>query len=704
MSVLKIKNNQGQWKHIPTIKGENGERGPSGPRGYSAYEIAVQHGFKGTEQDWLYNIGMSNNNAGGLTQSVKTALLNAFAHLVYIDENSSIYYNDLVKAFEGGSVTISSIMLNQYSLLLNPGETFQLVATTDPNNLPVTWSSLSPHIASVDSNGLVTGINNGEALIIASCGGLTVSCNITVSGINIVSITASYIQPGVIYENEPLMNLKQNLLVTAIWSDDTATIISNENYNLSGTLTQGISIVTVHYGNKATTFSVNVTRKYIYNWDFTKSLVDTVNGNTAVLLNDLERSNEGLVYNNASQSVQLPNVYARGRIIEIDVTDFDIQDQEDHNVRFVMINSTDGLLIRRWKETEGWSGYYNYEWSDSIYGDLVDTERQIFANSTIKIEISNEGISSLYVNGTFIGSLSLNFPDEIGNIWLGSTMIESVGGNLYNVKITGVRVFGDSYPVAIKAYYTPVGNVNIHSQLDNLKNDLIVTATMSDGTIKTINNYQLSGSLAIGENNITVNFDNLSDTFRVIGVDGPLYEWDFTKSSTDLVGGNRVEYLNGLTRTSQGLNYTADAQAVRLPNAYERGRAIEIDVSDFDIQVTENSNTRFVMTSASSNGMLIYRWQETIGWSAYRNKWSSHIYGNLTERNAFANSTIRMEISNDGFVTLYKDGIQIGTTDVEFPDDIRDIWIGNQLAATNSNAGIYNAKITGVRIYDKEVS
>lgn len=32
-----------------------------GPRGYSAYETAVQHGFIGTEEDWLSGLGTSNH-------------------------------------------------------------------------------------------------------------------------------------------------------------------------------------------------------------------------------------------------------------------------------------------------------------------------------------------------------------------------------------------------------------------------------------------------------------------------------------------------------------------------------------------------------------------------------------------------------------------------------------------------------------------
>ena len=39
-------------------KGDTGSQGPQGRIGYSAYEVAVQHGFVGTEQEWLDSVGV----------------------------------------------------------------------------------------------------------------------------------------------------------------------------------------------------------------------------------------------------------------------------------------------------------------------------------------------------------------------------------------------------------------------------------------------------------------------------------------------------------------------------------------------------------------------------------------------------------------------------------------------------------------------
>lgn len=47
MSVLKIKDDTGTWQSVTVIKGEDGADGKS------AYQIALDNGFEGTEQEWL---------------------------------------------------------------------------------------------------------------------------------------------------------------------------------------------------------------------------------------------------------------------------------------------------------------------------------------------------------------------------------------------------------------------------------------------------------------------------------------------------------------------------------------------------------------------------------------------------------------------------------------------------------------------------
>lgn len=74
----------------------------------------------------------------------------------------------------------------------------------------------------------------------------------------VVSISAAYTPSGNIYDTDSLDKLKENLVVTATWSDDTTSTVPNSNYTLSGILSDGVSTITVTFSGKTTTFTVEV--------------------------------------------------------------------------------------------------------------------------------------------------------------------------------------------------------------------------------------------------------------------------------------------------------------------------------------------------------------------------------------------------------------------------------------------------------------
>lgn len=73
----------------------------------------------------------------------------------------------------------------------------------------------------------------------------------------LVSISAVYTQSGTVYTTDTLDSLKTNLVVTAHYTDSTTETVTT--YTLSGTLTEGTSVITVTYEGKTTTFNVTVT-------------------------------------------------------------------------------------------------------------------------------------------------------------------------------------------------------------------------------------------------------------------------------------------------------------------------------------------------------------------------------------------------------------------------------------------------------------
>lgn len=81
----------------------------------------------------------------------------------------------------------------------------------------------------------------------------------------LVSISAVYTQSGTVYDTDSLNDLKADLVVTALYEDQTTETVTS--YTLSGTLTAGTSTITVSYGGKTTTFTVNVTAEPVNPFD-----------------------------------------------------------------------------------------------------------------------------------------------------------------------------------------------------------------------------------------------------------------------------------------------------------------------------------------------------------------------------------------------------------------------------------------------------
>jgi len=76
-----------------------------------------------------------------------------------------------------------TLNMTQCVVDLNGTGTAQLTVET-PANASVTWSSSNPSIATVDSNGLVTGTESGEVTITATAAGQTAECAVIVQWVN----------------------------------------------------------------------------------------------------------------------------------------------------------------------------------------------------------------------------------------------------------------------------------------------------------------------------------------------------------------------------------------------------------------------------------------------------------------------------------------------------------------------------------------
>ncbi len=123
---------------------------------------------------------------------------------------ASVSSNGLVNARSAGTATITvkcgniedscevtvlavkKLTIDKTKLELAVGDTpVALVATVDPAEATVLWSSSDEKVATVDENGVVTPVAGGTATITAKCGNKSVTCKVTVVGIKKLSYNAT---------------------------------------------------------------------------------------------------------------------------------------------------------------------------------------------------------------------------------------------------------------------------------------------------------------------------------------------------------------------------------------------------------------------------------------------------------------------------------------------------------------------------------
>ena len=78
--------------------------------------------------------------------------------------------------------SVQFIQLNTSTASVAVSGTVQLLALTSPGTGAITWASATTAKATVDSNGVVTGVSTGSSVITATANGLTASCTVTVTG------------------------------------------------------------------------------------------------------------------------------------------------------------------------------------------------------------------------------------------------------------------------------------------------------------------------------------------------------------------------------------------------------------------------------------------------------------------------------------------------------------------------------------------
>ena len=204
-------------------------------------------------------IALENAPAQGLTEDMKQALLQIARKVAYIDDQGQTYYDDLYDAFyPPKTVVLITAVFNQGSTVI-----YDDTALDELKQYLTVTAKYDDNTTAIlaDSAYTLSGLlEAGTSTVTVAYNGLTTTFTVNVTARpTLSSISAVYTQSGTVYDTDTLDSLKDDLVVTANYSDSSTQTVPAADYTLSGTLTAGTSTITVAYGGKTTTFSVTVT-------------------------------------------------------------------------------------------------------------------------------------------------------------------------------------------------------------------------------------------------------------------------------------------------------------------------------------------------------------------------------------------------------------------------------------------------------------
>lgn len=222
---------------------------------------------------------------------------------------------------------------------------------------------------------------------------------------NLTRIDVTYTPVASIYVGDSLDKLRDDLVVTAVYDNGSSTAVSD--YVLSGTLSEGTSVVTATWGGKSATFNVTVGPAHpLYQWDFRQSATDIWQGAEFTINSaNAELTADGLYLKTATAGVSkcaTAKIPLGGHAV----------------IEFGEMNATTGgaggnslfmetLLQFGYRgNSRKFSTYYNNAWHDDVVTNIPSNNRNFFSNKTLEIHISDLGVITFICDGQTVLEVS----------------------------------------------------------------------------------------------------------------------------------------------------------------------------------------------------------------------------------------------------------------------------------------------------------
>ena len=160
-------------------------------------------------------------------------------------------------------IPVTSITLNKTSLTLEKGSCEVLTATVSPQNATnkeVKWTSSDDAVATVDQNGTVNAVSNGDAVITASAGDFSATCTVSVI-VPVSSITLNKTELTLLVGDnaqlEATVNPEDATDKAVTWYSSDTDIATVDDGKITA-VNFGIAYISVQTGNLVETCTVTV--------------------------------------------------------------------------------------------------------------------------------------------------------------------------------------------------------------------------------------------------------------------------------------------------------------------------------------------------------------------------------------------------------------------------------------------------------------
>ena len=249
------------------------------------------------------------------------------------------------------TVPVESVTLDQTSISIEEGESVTLSATVTPEDATdktVTWSSSNEAIASVDQNGKVMAVKEGNATIVAKAGEKEATCSVTVNKkvILVTSITLDKESLTLFVGKEVTLN------ATVLPDDATDKTITWESSNTSAATVENGIIKGVGAGRStitATAGNVSAACEVLVVYDSEAGVTAQYYGGSSVIIN-------GKIQNGSKLNFGVVN-YSSETIRVVSVQLIDGQTGEGGNVMSIGADIASGSSSA-WTITIGAAGIY----------------------------------------------------------------------------------------------------------------------------------------------------------------------------------------------------------------------------------------------------------------------------------------------------------------------------------------------------------